>query len=182
MATLSDLSRDIAQVVARLGPGVVRVDARRGRPASGIIWADNLVLTADHVLEHEDTIQVTGSTATVKASIAGRDPGTDLALLRAEGLNGVPAPRGSSTDIRVGQVVVAIGQPGELQVTVGIVSGLSGSFRSWRGGQGESLIPNTAGRVAGVFGGPAGGAEGRGIGVNRWEFGPGGSPPGPLGD
>src|SRR5947209_20143683 len=103
MATLSDLSRDIAEMVARLGPSVVRVDARRGRPASGIIWADNLILTADHVLEHEDTIQVTGSTATVKATIAGRDAGTDLALLRADGLSGVPAPRGRSTDIRVGQ-------------------------------------------------------------------------------
>jgi len=51
MATLSDLSRDIADLVGRLGPSVVRVDARGGRPASGIIWADNLVLTADHVLE-----------------------------------------------------------------------------------------------------------------------------------
>src|SRR5437588_11243110 len=128
MATLSDLSRDIAQVVARLGPSVVRVDARRGRPASGIIWADNLILTADHVLEHEDTIQVTGSTTTVKASIAGRDAGTDLALLRTEGLNGAPAPRGRSTDVRAGHIVIALGQPGELRVTVGIVIGLSGSF------------------------------------------------------
>src|SRR5438067_5179957 len=135
MATVSDLSRDIAELVGRLGPSVVRVDARGGRPASGIIWADNLVLTADHVLEQEDTIHVTGSTATVKSTIAGRDPGTDLALLRAEGLSGVPAPRGRSTDIRVGQVVLAIGQAGQLQVTVGIVSGLTG------------LLPKLAGRA-----------------------------------
>src|SRR2546429_5801310 len=154
MATLSDLSRDIAQVVARLGPSVVRVDARRGRPASGIVWADNLVLTADHVLEHEDTIQVTGSTATVKATIAGRDAGTDLALLRADGLSGVPAPRGRSTDIRVGQLVLAIGQAGELQVTVGIVSGLSGSFRSWRGGEVQRPLQTTAGPLPGVSRGP----------------------------
>src|SRR4030088_799590 len=76
MGTLSDLSHDIADLVGRLGPSVVRGDGRRGRPASGIIWADNLVLPADHVLEQEDAIQVTGSTTTVKASIAGRDPGT----------------------------------------------------------------------------------------------------------
>ena len=173
MATLSDLSRDIAQVVARLGPSVVRVDARRGRPASGIIWADNLILTADHVLEHEDTIQVTGSTATVKATIAGRDAGTDLALLRADGLSGVPAPRGRSTDIRVGQLVLAIGQAGELQVTVGIVSGLSGSFRSWRGGQVERLIQTTAELLPGFSGGPLVDAEGRVIGINSWNFGRG---------
>src|SRR5947209_1289201 len=173
MATLSDLSRDIAEVVARLGPSVVRVDARRGRPASGIVWADNLVLTADHVLEHEDTIQVTGSTATVKATIAGRDAGTDLALLRADGLSGVPAPRGPSTDIRVGQLVLAIGQAGELQVTVGIVSGLSGSFRSWRGGQVERLIQTTAELLPGFSGGPLVDAEGRVIGINSWNFGRG---------
>src|SRR5256886_15460138 len=133
MATLSNLSRDIAQVVARLGPSVVRVHARRGRPASGIIWADNLVLTAAHVREHEDTIQVTGSTATVKATIAGRDAGTDLALPRADGVSGAPAPRGPSTDIRVGQLVLAIRQPGEPQVTGRIIHGPSGSAPSLRG-------------------------------------------------
>jgi len=180
MATLSDLSRDIADLVGRLGPSVVRVDARGGRPASGIIWADNLVLTADHVLEREDTVQVTGATATVKATIAGRDPGTDLALLRAEGLNGVPAPRGRSTDIRVGQVVLAIGQPGELQVTVGIVSGLSGAFRSWRGGQAERLIQTTAELLPGFSGGPLVDAEGRVIGINSWNFGRGVSHAVPL--
>src|SRR2546428_8078891 len=162
MGRLSDLSSDVADLVGRLGPSIVRVDARRGRPATGIIWADNLVLTADHVLEQEDAIQLTGSTTTVKASIAGRDPGTDLALLRTEGLSGVPAPRGRSTEIRVGHVVIAIGQPGELQVTVGIVSGLSGSFRSWRGGEGEPPLPSTAEPVAGFFGGPLFGADGRG--------------------
>src|SRR5256886_11783560 len=173
MATLSDLSRDIADLVGRLGPSVVRVDARRGRPASGIIWADNLVLIADHVLEQEDTVQVTGATAAVKATIAGRDPGTDLALLRTEGLNGVPAPRGRSTDIRVGQLVLAIGRAGELQVPVGIVSGLAVSFRSWRGGQVERLIQTTAELLPGFSGGPLVDAEGRVIGINSWNFGRG---------
>src|SRR2546427_92037 len=180
MGTLSDVSRDIADLVARLGPSVVRVDARRGRPATGIIWADNLVLTADHVLEHEDTIQITAATTTVKASIAGRDPGTDLALLRVEGVNSVPAPRGQSTDIRLGQVVLAIGRPGELQVTLGIVSGLSGSFRSWRGGQVERLIQTTAGLLPGFSGGPLVDADGGVIGINSWNFGRGVSRAVPL--
>jgi S1-C subfamily serine protease len=173
MGTLSDLSRDIADLVMRLGSSVVRVDARRGRPATGIIWADNLVLTADHVLEQEDSIEVSGSATTVKASIAGRDPGTDLALLRTEGLKGVPAPRGRSTDLRAGQLVIALGQPGELQVTVGIVSGLSGSFRSWRGGQVERLIQTTAELLPGFSGGPLVDADGRVVGINSWNFGRG---------
>jgi S1-C subfamily serine protease len=173
MGSLADLSREIADLVGRLRPSVVRIDARRGRPATGIIWADNLVLTADHVLEHEDAIQVTGATATVKASIAGRDPGTDLALLRAEGLNGVPAPRGRSKEVRLGHLVIAVGQPGELQVTVGIISGLSGSFRSWRGGEVERLIQTTAELLPGFSGGPLVDADGRVIGINSWNFGRG---------
>src|ERR1700680_734348 len=173
MATLSDLSREIAELVGRLASSIVRIDARQGRPATGIIWADNLVLTADHVLEHEDTIQVTGSQAAVKAAVAGRDPGTDLALLRTEGLKGAPAPRGRSTDIRPGHLVIALGQPGDLQVTFGIVSGLSGSFRSWRGGQVDHLIQTTAELLPGFSGGPLVDTEGRVIGINSWNFGRG---------
>ncbi|HVS07021.1 MAG TPA: trypsin-like peptidase domain-containing protein [Candidatus Dormibacteraeota bacterium] len=173
MATLSDLSREIAELVARLGSSIVRIDARQGRPATGIVWADNLVLTADHVLEHEDNIQVTGAQSTVKAAIAGRDHGTDLALLRTEGLGGVSAPRGRSTDIRPGHLVIALGQPGDLQVTFGIVSGMSGSFRSWRGGQVERLIQTTAELLPGFSGGPLVDAEGRVVGINSWNFGRG---------
>src|SRR6202171_3335649 len=114
MGTLSDLSREIADLVGRLGSSVRRVDARAGRPATGIIWADNLVLTANHVLEHEDTIQVSGSATTVKASVAGRDPGTDLALLRADGLNGLPSSRGRPTDGRTRNPGSAGGRRGEL--------------------------------------------------------------------
>src|SRR6202165_5438800 len=173
MGTLSDLSREIAELVGRLGSSVVRGDGRRGRPATGIIWADDLVLTADHVLEQEDAIQVTVSQSTVKAAVAGRDPGTDLALLRTEGLKGVPAPRGRSTDIRPGHIVIALGQPGDLQVTFGIVSGMSGSFRSWRGGHVEHLIQTTAELLPGFSGGPLVDAEGRVIGINSWNFGRG---------
>ena len=173
MGTLVDLSRDIADLVGRLAPSVVRVDARRGRPATGIVWADNLVLTADHVLEQEDSPEVTGSQKTLKASIAGRDPGTDLALLRVEGLKGAPAAHGRSADVRTGQLVIAIGQPGELQVTVGIVSGLSAAFRSWRGGQVEGLIQTTAELLPGFSGGPLVDADGRVIGINSWHFGRG---------
>jgi S1-C subfamily serine protease len=173
MATLSDLSREIAELVGRLSSSVVRVDARHGRPATGIVWADNLVLTADHVLEHEDTIKVTGSQTTVKATVAGRDPGTDLALLKTEGLNGVVAPRGRSTDIRAGRLVIALGKGADLQVMFGIVSGVSGSFRSWRGGEIEHLIQTTAELLPGFSGGPLVDAEGRIIGINSWNFGRG---------
>src|SRR5882762_5746720 len=174
MTTLSELSREIAQLVAGLAPSLVRVDARGGRPATGIIWADNLVLTADHVIEADDNILVTGAPATVKASLLGRDRTTDLALLRTEGLRGAPAPRGRSADLRTGHIVLALGGTiGEQHVTMGIVTGSSGEFRSWRGGQALSLIQTTAELLPGFSGGPLVDADGRVIGINSWNFGRG---------
>ena len=140
MASLSDLSRDIAGILERAAAGIVRVDARRGRPATGIVWSDNLVLTADHVIEHDDAIQVSAGGAVAKAAVAGRDPGTDLALLKTDGLTASPLARAASADVRIGHLVLAVGRTSELQVTLGIVSGLSGAFRSWRGGETERLI------------------------------------------
>jgi S1-C subfamily serine protease len=173
MAALSELSREMAELIGRLSPSVVRVDGRRGRPASGIIWADSLVLTADHVIEQDD-ILVTGSPSTVKASVVGRDPGTDLALLRTEGLRGAPAARGRSADVRSGHIVLALGGGiPERQVTFGIVSGFSGQFRSWRGGQISTLIQTTAELLPGFSGGPLVDVEGRVIGINSWNFGRG---------
>src|SRR3977135_2543432 len=174
MTTLSELSRQIAQHVAALPPSLVRVDARGGRPATGIIWADNLVLTADHVIEVDDNILVTGAPTTVKASLVGRDRATDLVLLRTEGLRGAQAPRGRSADVRTGHIVLALGGGiAEQQVTVGIVSGFSSEFRSWRGGQVNSLLQTTAELLPGFSGGPLVDAQGRVIGINSWNFGRG---------
>jgi S1-C subfamily serine protease len=174
MTRLSDLSGEIAKLVAGLAPSLVRVDARGGRPATGIIWADNLVLTADHVIEADDNILVTGAPTTVKASLLGRDRATDLALLRTEGLRGAPAPRGRSADVRTGHIVLALGGTiGEQQVTMGIISGSSSEFRSWRGGQALSLFHTTAELLPGFSGGPLIDAEGRVIGINSWNFGRG---------
>jgi S1-C subfamily serine protease len=173
MPILSDLSGEIAQILAGLAPSVVRVDARHGRPATGIIWADNLVVTAEHVIEEDDNILVTGPPTTVKATVLGRDRATDLAVLRTEGLRAAPAPRGRSKDVRTGHVVLALGNASEHQATIGIVSGFSGEFRSWRGGQRLSLIQSTVQLLPGFSGGPLVDSEGRVIGVNSWNFGRG---------
>jgi len=173
MASLSDLSRDIAAILDRAAPGIVRVDARRGRPATGIVWGNNLVVSADHVIEHDDAIQVSDGGTSVKATVAGRDPGTDLALLKTDGLTASPLARAASTEVRIGHLVLAVGRTSELQVSFGIVSGLSGAFRSWRGGETERLIQTTAGLLPGFSGGPLLDSDGRVIGINSWNFGRG---------
>ena len=131
-------------------------------------------MTADHVIEADDNILVTGAPTTVKASVLGRDRATDLALLRTEGMRGAPAPRGRSSDVRTGHLVLALGGTiGEQQVTMGIISGSSGEFRSWRGGQALLLFQTTAGLLPGFSGGPLVDAQGRVIGINSWNFGRG---------
>ena len=173
MASLLDLSRDIEALVERSGPSVVTIDARRGRAATGLIWGQGFVLTAEHVLEHDDEIKLTIGTTTIAASVAGRDPSTDLALLKAEGLSASPIARGRGAAARAGQLVLALGRAGQLQVTLGIVTGLSGAYRSWRGGQTERLIETTAELLPGFSGGPLLDAEGRAIGINSWNYGRG---------
>ncbi|HET9847766.1 MAG TPA: trypsin-like peptidase domain-containing protein [Candidatus Dormibacteraeota bacterium] len=173
MANVVDLSREIADLVERSSSSLVTVDARRGRAASGVVWANNLVLTADHALEHEDEIKVLTGSSSLPASVAGRDPGTDLAVLKVDGLTATAATRGTSAGLRPGHLVLAIGRPGQVQVTIGIVSGMSGAYRSWRGGQVERLIETTAELLPGFSGGPLLDAEGKIVGINSWNFGRG---------
>ena len=86
MSDLLSLSQSIASLVERIAPSVVRVEARRRHGATGIIWStDGHILTSSHAVEREEQIQLTlpdGRTA--PAELVGRDPSTDLALLKTE--------------------------------------------------------------------------------------------------
>ncbi len=173
MASLSDLSDELSALVERAEKSVVRVDARRGRAGSGTAWGEDLVLTANHVIEDEEHIEVRAGGATLRAAVAGRDPGTDLALLRAEGLGLPAAPRGRVAELKVGHLVLALARPGELHATLGLVSALSATFRSWRGAEIDRLIQTTAQLLPGFSGGPLVDAEGGVVGINSWHLGRG---------
>src|SRR5438309_9735056 len=86
MQTLKEISSGIAGVVEQAGPSVVRIEAGRRFPGSGIVWAaDGTIVTADHVIEQEDDIRVGLSDGQlVAATLACRDPGTDMAVLRTQ--------------------------------------------------------------------------------------------------
>jgi S1-C subfamily serine protease len=173
MSTIADLSRDIAGLVEGCQQTVVSIDARGGRLASGIVWDSNRILTANHVIEQEGDIKVISGGGTLSASVVGRDPGTDLVLLKADALTGNAAARGPASEVRSGNLVLAIGRPGEVKATLGIVSGLTAGFRSWRGGETERLIETTAELLPGFSGGPLLATDGRVIGINSWNFGRG---------
>src|SRR5947208_5316333 len=166
MATLKDLSNDIAELVEKASKSVVRVDARRGRAGTGIVWDSGLVLTANHVVEQEDDIEVVVDEKSSKATLVGRDPATDLALLKVDGLSAPALPRAKVDDLRPGQIVRAIGRPGSLKATFGTISAVSSSWRSWRGSEIEHLIQTNAPLYPGFSGGPLDEAVWHNVGVN----------------
>ena len=123
--TLQQLSDAMAGVVDTVSNSIVRVEARRRLPATGLVWAENLIVTAHHVVEFEEDITIglhDGSTSS--ASLVGRDPHNDLALLRTD-TTLTPATWAGDEDLRVGHLVLALGRPGEkVQATLGVTSAL----------------------------------------------------------
>ena len=173
MGSLKDLSKEIEALVEKASQSVVRVDARQGRAGTGIVWDSGLVLTANHVVEQEEDIEVVVDGKSAKASLVGRDPATDLALLKVDGLSAPAMPRAKVSDLKPGQIVLAIGRPGSLKATFGTISAVSSSWRGWRGSEIEHLIQTNAPLYPGFSGGPLVDADGRAVGMNSWVFGRG---------
>jgi S1-C subfamily serine protease len=173
MATLQEISDAMASVVDQGGQSVVSVGARRGTPTSGIVWTDGQVLTAAHGIHNEEGIQVGTGGGTHPATLLGHDSGSDLALLKVDGLKAPVAGRGDSSAVKVGSLVLALGRPGELQASLGTVASLSARVRGWRGGGLEQLIQTDATMHHGFSGGPLLDSSGKVIGINSWYYGRG---------
>ena len=123
--TLQQLSNDMADLVASAAESVVRVDARRRLPASGIAWTDELIVSASHVVESDADITVgLPDGESVEARLVGRDPRNDLALLRVEATL-KPIARAES-DIRVGSLALALGRPRRnINASLGLITGVA---------------------------------------------------------
>jgi S1-C subfamily serine protease len=174
VSVLAGLSDDLARAVERAGASVVRVDARRRQAASGVVWAaDGLILTADHVLERDEDLTVgLPDGRSVGTRIVGRDPGTDLALLRAEAQGLSPVQQGPAP--KVGHLALVVARPGSgLETSIGAVSALVGPARTRRGGRLEGIIRTDATFYPGFSGGPLVDTGGRMIGLATSYFGQG---------
>src|SRR5262245_2937780 len=106
---LTDFSNGLTSAVETGGAATVLVDARKRYPASGIAYADDLILTADHVVTREEIKVTLPDGKNLSATVAGRDAGSDLALLRLAEKSLKPAK--TSNDVKVGQLVLALGRP-----------------------------------------------------------------------
>lgn len=164
---LKNLSDAMADAVEKAGASTVLVNARRRMPASGIALTKELILTAHHVVERDEDITVTlPDGEKLSAELVGRDPGTDLAVLKLEKAAATPAKTNGMP--RVGQLVLALGRPslGGAQASLGIVSAISGSTRTRRGGHLESHLRTDATPYPGFSGGPLIDADGSVLGIN----------------
>ncbi len=167
---LTNLSNDLAATVEAAAPSIVRVEGRRRLPASGIIWAaEGVVVTAHHVLRQDENIGLgLPDGSTVPASLVGRDPATDLAVVRAEGTELIPPTWAEPDDLKVGHLVLAMGRPGHtVQATLGIISALSqNGWRTPVGGQLDRYLQTDVVMYPGFSGGPLVNAAGQVVGLN----------------
>jgi serine protease DegQ len=171
---LAALSQQLAEAVERVGQRVVAVDARPRVRTSGVIWRPGVVVSTNHTIRRDEEITVTladGNEA--KASLAGRDPGTDLAVLRLEGEAAGAVQSATqfaeAATLKVGGLVLAVGRayPDQgVSASLGIISVASDKWRTWRGGEIDRLIRPDVSVFIGFSGGALADAEGSIIGVN----------------
>jgi S1-C subfamily serine protease len=139
---LAALSDDLAAAVERAGKSVVAVHARPRFSSSGVIWRPGVIVTAEHTIRREEEITVTLPDGTDNpATLVGADAGTDIAVLKLAEAAGEAATL-SSAELRPGYLALAIGRSENsgVNATLGIISAVSGSWRTWRGGRLDQYI------------------------------------------
>jgi S1-C subfamily serine protease len=173
LSALDAYSRVVTRVAATVGPSVasLSVDTSRGRGAGSatVLTLDGFLLTSAHVIHgaRRTTATFEDGTETI-ADVIGQDPLSDLAVLRARGTVPEPVPLGDAATLRVGQLVVALGNPHGLagSVTAGVVSALGRSLPTQAGRVIDEVIQTDAALNPGNSGGALADSLGRLVGVN----------------
>jgi serine protease DegQ len=165
---LVELSDALADAAEKAGNATVLVNARRRMPASGIVYASDLILTADHIVEREEGIKVIlADGAEVSARVVGRDSGSDLAVLKLERAAATVAEP-TKSPARLGQIALALGRPSPdgIEASLGTVSAVGGPIRTGRGGMLERYLRTDSISYPGFSGGPLVAADGTVLGLN----------------
>lgn len=174
MTALAELGREIGEIAERVGPSVVGI-GNRWRGGSGVVVAENRVLTNAHNLHGDEVTVAFADGRTADAKAVGVDADGDLAVLEVP-TDGAPVLELGSADAPgIGTPVVALGNPNGHgpRVTLGFVSGTGRSFRGPRGRRVAGAVEHTAPLMPGSSGGPIVGLDGRLLGINTNRIGHG---------
>ena len=173
---LAALSEQLAEAVERVSPSIVAVDARPRVRTSGVIWRPGIVVSTNHTIRREEEITVTlRDGEELRATLAGRDAGTDLAVLRVkegdnkEGAASATAQFADASTLNAGNLVLAVGRAHPergISASLGIVSVAGDKWRTWRGGEIDRIIRPDVSIFIGFSGGALVDVGGRIIGIN----------------
>jgi serine protease Do len=165
---LLNLSNKLAETVERAAASRVAVHARRGIGSSGIVWRDNLILTSSEGVRADEGIKIALPDGRVTtARLRGRDPGTDLAVLEIEA-SGLPTlDFADDAALKAGQTALAVGRTANTGpiASFGIISGVSGEWKTWRGGKLDPFVRLDISAYPTLSGGAALNADGNLIGL-----------------
>jgi S1-C subfamily serine protease len=166
-SALVALSNDVAATVERVAASVVAVEGRARLGSSGFFVHPNLILTADHALESDEIEIVRADGKSESVTIAGRDPSTDIALLRVE-KPGEPLEFAGADALRVGAIVLAVARDddGDLAATMGVLSAVGAAWRTWHGGEIDRFVRPDLSLYPRFSGSPLVDVSGRVIGLN----------------
>jgi S1-C subfamily serine protease len=138
---LKKLSQEFSEIVEQTSQSIVLVQGRRF-PCSGIVWQKNLIIAPDHSISKEDHLQIRNSSGDlITATVAGRDPSLDIAILKTtEELH--PPEIAAQEKLKAGQLMLAMGRAngGRVLATLTMISGTDENYRNWRGGTFDQFI------------------------------------------
>ncbi|AMO22463.1 trypsin-like peptidase domain-containing protein [Ramlibacter solisilvae] len=167
MDTPSSSSRELADAVERVAPSVLGVRVRRFGTSSALCWRPGVLVTTACTVGHADRVQLIGSGGeALMGTVRGVDPGTDMAVVAAEG-NWPSAERRLDSAARVGDFVFALGRDasGMAHASFGRVGAVAGAWRSWRGGHLDRYIRLDGGLYPGLMGAPVCDEQGQVLGI-----------------
>ncbi len=165
---LIELSQSLAEIVENAAPYVVAVSARGKGVQSGVLIDATRILTVDHGVEIEGEIQILLPSGEIAAaSLLGRDPGSDLALLQLEVPFGPAGPLTLADGATLGELVIGVSRSAETgpNATLGMLSALSGPWRTWKGGKLDHFLRLDIGLHSGLSGSVALRADGTILGL-----------------
>lgn len=172
----AQVSDGLAAAVEAAAASTVLVNGRRRIPASGIIWsAEGVIVTADHVIERDEVEVILPDGAKLSATIAGRDSGSDVAVLKVQASGLTAALRAPAGSAKVGSLVLALGRPSTEgpMASLGVVGAIGGPWRTFRGTEVEGYLRTDTTFFPGFSGGPLVDAQGRVAGMNSSRLGRG---------